>query len=205
MGAGANIGVFDNGISTTEHVAVNPLAAANQFSGDDTSAMIATQAEVTDNSWYADTGAMSHIATEISDLASSSRQFPLALPSLPVNCEIPTGSVVHVILKGIVQKALSETPARQLGKLLDEDPAVVQRRANLAKRLELYRSAQHEAMHFPVKLMGYCFAVTGKVIVIIKKKPPGCFHRNTPPCDRAPWPEIQGSPPCFEAVKTGKY
>ncbi|KAK8630925.1 hypothetical protein V6N13_079696 [Hibiscus sabdariffa] len=523
MGAGANIGVFDNGISTTEHVAVNPLAAANQFSGDDTSAMIATQAEVTDNSWYADTGAMSHIATEISDLASSSRQFPLALPSLPVNCEIPTGSVilegkayklqypwvgvvnrsqadinksvdmiaarrrerdyfqsspeyshlahrmgsehlgkvlskhletviksripglqslisktiielegelnhlgkpiatdaggklyttmeicrafdqnfkehldgvraggekiygvfdnqlpaalkrlhfdkhlsienirkliteadgyqphliapeqgyrrlieyclvsirgpaeaavdgVHVILKGIVQKALSETPelkqyptlrvevgnaaieslermreeskratlqlvdmecgyltveffrklpqdsekggnlthslfdryneaylrrvgsnvlqyvnmtcanlrnsipksivycqvreakrslldyfftelgkkeARQLGKLLDEDPAVVQRRANLAKRLELYRSAQHEAMHFPV---------TGKVIVIIKKKPPGCFHRNTPPCDRAPWPEIQGSPPCFEAVKTGKY
>ncbi|KAK8500390.1 hypothetical protein V6N12_013914 [Hibiscus sabdariffa] len=73
MDAGANICVFDNGISTTEHVSVNPLAAANQFSGDDTSAMIAAQAEVTDNSWYADTGTMSHIAPEISNLASSSQ------------------------------------------------------------------------------------------------------------------------------------
>ncbi|CAM0953995.1 unnamed protein product [Alopecurus aequalis] len=31
---------------------------------------------------------------------------------------------------------------RQLSKLLDEDPAVMERRTNLAKRLELYRSAQ---------------------------------------------------------------
>lgn len=34
--------------------------------------------------------------------------------------------------------------ARQLAKLLDEDPAVMQRRTSLAKRLELYRSAQSE-------------------------------------------------------------
>ncbi|XP_078164005.1 dynamin-related protein 5A [Carex rostrata] len=33
---------------------------------------------------------------------------------------------------------------KQLSKLLDEDPAVMERRANLAKRLELYRSAQAE-------------------------------------------------------------
>lgn len=33
---------------------------------------------------------------------------------------------------------------KQLGSLLDEDPAVMQRRVSLAKRLELYRSAQAE-------------------------------------------------------------
>lgn len=33
---------------------------------------------------------------------------------------------------------------RQLGKLLDEDPAIMQRRVSLAKRLELYRAAQAE-------------------------------------------------------------
>ncbi|KAI4369831.1 hypothetical protein MLD38_018234 [Melastoma candidum] len=34
--------------------------------------------------------------------------------------------------------------ARQLSKMLDEDPTVMQRRTNLTKRLELYRSAQAE-------------------------------------------------------------
>ncbi|GAB2209690.1 hypothetical protein Droror1_Dr00026911 [Drosera rotundifolia] len=34
--------------------------------------------------------------------------------------------------------------AKQLGSLLDEDPAIMQRRQNLAKRLELYRNAQAE-------------------------------------------------------------
>ncbi|KAK9758075.1 hypothetical protein RND81_01G204900 [Saponaria officinalis] len=34
--------------------------------------------------------------------------------------------------------------ARLLGKLLDEDPAIMQRRLNLSKRLELYRTAQSE-------------------------------------------------------------
>ncbi|RWW43593.1 hypothetical protein BHE74_00050727, partial [Ensete ventricosum] len=33
---------------------------------------------------------------------------------------------------------------KQLGKLLDEDPAIMERRTALAKRLELYRSAQAE-------------------------------------------------------------
>lgn len=34
--------------------------------------------------------------------------------------------------------------AKQMSAMLDEDPAVMQRRTNLAKRLELYRSAQAE-------------------------------------------------------------
>lgn len=33
---------------------------------------------------------------------------------------------------------------KQLAKLLDVDPAIMQRRTNLANRLELYRSAQAE-------------------------------------------------------------
>uniref|UniRef100_M1A9Y8 Phragmoplastin n=1 Tax=Solanum tuberosum TaxID=4113 RepID=M1A9Y8_SOLTU len=33
---------------------------------------------------------------------------------------------------------------KQLGTLLDEDPAIMQRRLSLAKRLELYRAAQAE-------------------------------------------------------------
>lgn len=33
---------------------------------------------------------------------------------------------------------------KQLGSLLDEDPAIMQRRTALAKRLELYKSAQAE-------------------------------------------------------------
>ncbi|OMO71700.1 hypothetical protein CCACVL1_18099 [Corchorus capsularis] len=39
---------------------------------------------------------------------------------------------------------LGKKESRQLAKLLDEDPAVMQRRNNIAKRLELYRSAQTE-------------------------------------------------------------
>ncbi|KAJ0753127.1 putative dynamin GTPase effector, Dynamin superfamily [Helianthus annuus] len=33
---------------------------------------------------------------------------------------------------------------RQLGKLLDEDPVITQRRQNIGKRVELYRAAQSE-------------------------------------------------------------
>lgn len=33
---------------------------------------------------------------------------------------------------------------KQLSSLLDEDPAVMERRSSLAKRLELYRNAQAE-------------------------------------------------------------
>ncbi|KAL0464917.1 UNVERIFIED_CONTAM: Dynamin-related protein 5A [Sesamum latifolium] len=39
---------------------------------------------------------------------------------------------------------LGKKEGKQLGKLLDEDPAIMQRRVSLAKRLELYRSAQAE-------------------------------------------------------------
>ncbi|KAL3613498.1 hypothetical protein CASFOL_031062 [Castilleja foliolosa] len=39
---------------------------------------------------------------------------------------------------------LGKKEGRHLGKLLDEDPAIMQRRLSIAKRLELYRSAQSE-------------------------------------------------------------
>ncbi|XAR53958.1 hypothetical protein NMG60_11028911 [Bertholletia excelsa] len=39
---------------------------------------------------------------------------------------------------------LGKKEAKQLGSLLDEDPAIMQQRVNLAKRLELYRAAQTE-------------------------------------------------------------
>uniref|UniRef100_A0A2P2IVJ5 Uncharacterized protein MANES_05G022800 n=2 Tax=Rhizophora mucronata TaxID=61149 RepID=A0A2P2IVJ5_RHIMU len=39
---------------------------------------------------------------------------------------------------------LGRKETKQLGSLLDEDPAIMQRRTSLAKRLELYRSAQVE-------------------------------------------------------------
>ncbi|EPS57285.1 phragmoplastin, partial [Genlisea aurea] len=39
---------------------------------------------------------------------------------------------------------LGKKEGRQLGTLLDEDPAIMQRRVSLAKRLELYKAAQGE-------------------------------------------------------------
>ncbi|CAD5179491.1 unnamed protein product [Musa acuminata subsp. malaccensis] len=39
---------------------------------------------------------------------------------------------------------LGKKEAKQLGSMLDEDPAIMERRAALAKRLELYKSAQAE-------------------------------------------------------------
>ncbi|WOK98549.1 dynamin-related protein 5A-like [Canna indica] len=39
---------------------------------------------------------------------------------------------------------LGKREGRQLGKMLDEDPAIMERRTAIAKRLELYRSAQTE-------------------------------------------------------------
>ncbi|XP_074574764.1 dynamin-related protein 5A-like [Curcuma longa] len=39
---------------------------------------------------------------------------------------------------------LGTKEAKQLGKMLDEDPAIMERRSALAKRLELYRNAQAE-------------------------------------------------------------
>ncbi|KAG9134167.1 hypothetical protein Leryth_019864 [Lithospermum erythrorhizon] len=39
---------------------------------------------------------------------------------------------------------MGKKEGKQLGRLLDEDPAIAQRRVSLAKRLELYRTAQSE-------------------------------------------------------------
>ncbi|KAJ0452624.1 putative GTPase effector domain, Dynamin superfamily [Helianthus annuus] len=39
---------------------------------------------------------------------------------------------------------LGAKEGRQLGKLLDEDPVITQRRQNIGKRPELYRAAQSE-------------------------------------------------------------
>ncbi|RWW12490.1 hypothetical protein GW17_00023842 [Ensete ventricosum] len=76
---------------------------------------------------------------------------------------MPLHKKVHAILKELVHKAVNETlelkqyptissncslnstlQTKQLGSLLDEDPAIMERRTALAKRLELYRSAQAE-------------------------------------------------------------
>lgn len=46
--------------------------------------------------------------------------------------------------KLIIWSVLVGLQGRQLGKLLDEDPAIMQRRVSIAKRLELYRAAQAE-------------------------------------------------------------
>lgn len=69
------------------------------------------------------------------------------------------GSLRHSIPKSVVYCQVREAKrclldhfftelggkeAKQLGKLLDEDPAIMQRRQNIAKRLELYRNAQSE-------------------------------------------------------------
>ncbi|TYG38998.1 hypothetical protein ES288_D13G269400v1 [Gossypium darwinii] len=53
-------------------------------------------------------------------------------------------SQTHSILNDLVHKAMSETPQKRLSALLNEDPAIMERRSALAKRLELYRSAQAE-------------------------------------------------------------
>ncbi|KAL6575636.1 hypothetical protein OROHE_001013 [Orobanche hederae] len=52
------------------------------------------------------------------------------------------GSLRNSIPKSIVYCQVRE--GKQLGKLLDEDPAIMQRRISLAQRLELYRGAQAE-------------------------------------------------------------
>ncbi|MFS8023519.1 putative GTPase effector domain, Dynamin superfamily [Helianthus anomalus] len=67
------------------------------------------------------------------------------------------GTLRHSIPKSVVYCQVRETKRnlldrfftelgqkRQLGKLLDEDPVITQRRQNIGKRLELYRAAQSE-------------------------------------------------------------
>ncbi|KAL0398002.1 UNVERIFIED_CONTAM: Dynamin-related protein 5A [Sesamum calycinum] len=53
------------------------------------------------------------------------------------------GNPTHSIFDRYNDSYLGES-GKQLGKLLDEDPAIMQRRISLAKRLELYRAAQAE-------------------------------------------------------------
>ncbi|KAF6140570.1 hypothetical protein GIB67_013863 [Kingdonia uniflora] len=53
-------------------------------------------------------------------------------------------NMVHAILKELVRKAISDTAAKQLPSLLNEDPTVMERRFAPSKRLELYRSAEAE-------------------------------------------------------------
>ncbi|XP_066361676.1 dynamin-related protein 5A-like [Miscanthus floridulus] len=70
-------------------------------------------------------------------------------------CSTLRNSIPKSIVYGQVREAkrslldhffteLGAREMKQLSKLLDEDPAVMERRTNLAKRLELYRSAQSE-------------------------------------------------------------
>uniref|UniRef100_A0A0E0JMG6 Dynamin-type G domain-containing protein n=1 Tax=Oryza punctata TaxID=4537 RepID=A0A0E0JMG6_ORYPU len=64
-----------------------------------------------------------------------------SIPKSIVYCQVREAK------RTLLDRFFTELGAReikQLSKLLDEDPAVMERRANLAKRLELYRSAQAE-------------------------------------------------------------
>ncbi|CAN6704555.1 unnamed protein product [Malus baccata var. baccata] len=65
----------------------------------------------------------------------------IAIPKSIVYCQVREAK--RILLDHFFAE-LGAKEARQLAKLLDEDPAVMQRRTLLAKRLELYRSAQSE-------------------------------------------------------------
>ncbi|PWA77888.1 dynamin central domain-containing protein [Artemisia annua] len=73
--------------------------------------------------------------------------------------QMVVGTLRHSIPKSVVYSQVREAKrslldhffttlgakeGRQLGKLLDEDPTIAQRRQNIAKRLELYQAAQFE-------------------------------------------------------------
>uniref|UniRef100_A0A0E0FR87 GED domain-containing protein n=1 Tax=Oryza nivara TaxID=4536 RepID=A0A0E0FR87_ORYNI len=64
-----------------------------------------------------------------------------SIPKSIVYCQVREAK------RTLLDRFFTELGAREIkhiSKLLDEDPAVMERRANLAKRLELYRSAQAE-------------------------------------------------------------
>lgn len=63
-------------------------------------------------------------------------------------------------------------------------------------------------MLMAVKLMAlfcsdliYCYYYVSNIIIIycIRKEPPGCFHRKTPPCVQALWLGILGSNPVLRS------
>lgn len=47
-------------------------------------------------------------------------------------------------LKSFVRPAIASLQKERLGAMLDEDPALMERRTTIAKRLELYKSARDE-------------------------------------------------------------
>ncbi|KVH95323.1 Dynamin [Cynara cardunculus var. scolymus] len=51
---------------------------------------------------------------------------------------------VNMVLAGLVNSVPKSVVHCQLSKLLDEDPAIMERRSSIAKRLELYKSAEME-------------------------------------------------------------
>ncbi|KAF6171708.1 hypothetical protein GIB67_007229 [Kingdonia uniflora] len=80
------------------------------------------------------------------------KQLPAALKRLQFDKQLsmetgPTEAAVntvHAILKELVRKAISDTAAKQLSSLLNEDPTIMERRFSLSKRLKLYRSVEAE-------------------------------------------------------------
>ncbi|KAL8201007.1 hypothetical protein R6Q57_012346 [Mikania cordata] len=64
-----------------------------------------------------------------------------SIPKSVVHCQVREAK--RSLLDHFFAELGRKTPS-QLSKLLDEDPAIVERRSSLAKRLELYKSAQME-------------------------------------------------------------
>uniref|UniRef100_I1NQP0 Dynamin-type G domain-containing protein n=1 Tax=Oryza glaberrima TaxID=4538 RepID=I1NQP0_ORYGL len=77
-----------------------------------------------------------------------------SIPKSIVYCQVREAK------RTLLDRFFTELGAREikhLSKLLDEDPAVMERRANLAKRLELYRSPRQKSMRLcgPDSLVNY--------------------------------------------------
>ncbi|EMS48683.1 Dynamin-related protein 1C [Triticum urartu] len=51
---------------------------------------------------------------------------------------------VHLVLKELVRRSIAATEKKQLSAMLDEDPALMEKRDSLVKKLELYKSARNE-------------------------------------------------------------
>ncbi|KAM5555644.1 dynamin-related protein 5A [Rosa sericea] len=80
----------------------------------------------------------SNVLNYVNMVCSSLR---IAIPKSIVHCQVREAK--RSLLDHFFAE-LGSKETRQLSKMLDEDPAVMQRRTSLAKRLELYRSAQAE-------------------------------------------------------------
>lgn len=58
--------------------------------------------------------------------------------------QIQTLDICYLFGLGFTYLFVSTGQAKQLAQLLDEDPRLMERREQCAKRLELYKSARHE-------------------------------------------------------------